>query len=849
MRPTPSDAAPWHARTATDAITALESNVADGLDAAEAARRLARDGPNALQEAGRRGPWRMLLAQFRDLMVLVLVVAAILAGFIGEPIDTIAIAVILLLNAGLGFVQEYRAEAAVAALRAMAAPQARVRRGGITSTIDSAMLVVGDVVRLEAGDVVPADVRIAEAAQLRIAEAALTGESEPVEKDANPVAAEAPLGDRRGMAFKGTIVANGRATGVVVATGMGTELGRIATLLGETEAVRTPLQRRLTSFTQRLALAVAVICAVIFGLGLLRGEPAGLMLLTALSLAVAAIPEALPAVVTISLALGARRAAAKNALIRRLPAVETLGSVTYICSDKTGTLTENRMRVAEIRSGSESAPAPLLLQALALNNDAERGADGALRGDPTETALVEAAAAQGVEKFALELAMPRLAELPFSSERARMTTLHRRDGGVIAFTKGAPEVVVGRCIDARTDAGLLPLDAAGVTAAAARLAAEGMRVLAVAARHFDSLPSPLTDANVESDLTFLGLVGLHDPPRPEARAAVEECHRAGIRVVMITGDHPATAHAIAGLLGITDGVYARVSPEEKIRIVERLQAAGEFVAMTGDGVNDAPALKRADIGIAMGRGGTDVAREAADMILLDDHFATIVAAVREGRRIYDNIRKFVRYALTCNSAELWTLLLAPLVGLPIPLLPLHILWINLVTDGLPGLALGVEPGERALMRRPPRPPAESIFAHGLWQHVLWVGLVMAGVTLATQAFTYGSGRESWQTMTFTVLAFLQLGHLLAIRSDRDAFYVGFLRNPALLGAVAFTVLLQLAVLYVPALNRVFSTVPLSAAELGFCVAASTAGFLAVEAEKFLLRRGLLRHRPPREMTT
>ncbi len=824
----------WHARPAMAVVKELGADPSAGLTSAEASGRLTRDGPNALAEAKRRSPWRILLAQFKDLMVLVLVAAAVLAGIIGEPLDAIAIAVILLLNAGLGFLQEYRAEQAVAALRQLAAPQARVRRDGVTRTVDAATLVAGDLVRLEAGDMVPADLRLVHAVQLSVAEATLTGESAAVAKDGAAVAESAPLGDRRGMAYKGTIVAAGRGAGVVVATGMRTELGRIATLLVEIEPARTPLQQRLARFTQRLALAVLAICAVLFGIGLLRGEPAGLMFLTALSLAVAAIPEALPAVVTVALALGARRAAAHNALIRRLPAVETLGSVTYICTDKTGTLTENRMQVAALDPPSPSID---LMQALALSNDAERGADGVMRGDPTEVALYEAAAAAGIVKEEIESLTPRVGELPFTSERARMTTVHRGapGGGLVAFTKGAPESVIARCVRSRTLSVPGAFDPHAVEAAAAHLAAQGMRVLAVAMRTLPHLPEPLTEQTVERELTFLGLVGLLDPPRAGAHAAVEECRRAGIRVVMVTGDHPATADAIAATIGITDGVHARVSPEQKLRIVESLQARGEFVAMTGDGVNDAPALKRADIGIAMGRSGTDVAREAADMILLDDHFATIVGAVREGRRIYDNIRKFVRYALTCNSAEIWTLLLAPMLGLPIPLLPIHILWINLVTDGLPGLALSVEPGERHLMGRPPRPPSESIFARGLWQHAVWVGLLMGGVTLAMQAWAHGSGRAGWQTMTFTVLAFLQLGHLLAIRSERDAFHRGFLRNPALLGAVALTVVLQLAVIYVPMLNRVFSTVPLSASELGLCVLISCAGFVAVEMEKWVIR--------------
>lgn len=832
-----SDTAAWHAASVPEVAQAVGAALDTGLSSAEAARRLAIAGPNALPAARSRSPLRILASQFANLMVLVLIAAALLAGFIGEAKDTIAIVAILVLNAGLGFAQEYRAERAVAALRAMAAPQARVRRDGSWSVQDAMTLVPGDVVRLESGDVVPADLRLMEVAQLRIAESALTGESVAVEKGIAAVAESAPLGDRAGSAFKGTIVANGRGTGLVVATGSHTELGRIATLLEELEPVITPLQRRLARFTERLALAVVGICALIFVVGLLRGEAPGIMLLTAVSLAVAAIPEALPAVVTVALALGARRAAARQALIRNLPAVETLGSVTYICTDKTGTLTENRMRLMALRvvgaldqdrAGELASVPATMLDALAVSNDVDPDANGVMRGDPTEVALVEAAAAAGSVRADVAARMPRVGELPFQSERGCMTTLHATEGKVVAFTKGAPERVLAACTEG----------AEGAAEAAAALARSGMRVLALAVREWPALPAPLDPATVESGLRLLGLVGLQDPPRASAAAAVAECRKAGIRVVMITGDHPETAAAIAETLGIVDGVHARVAPEDKLRIVEALQAKGEFVAMTGDGVNDAPALKRADIGIAMGRGGTDVAREASDLILLDDHFATIVGAVREGRRIYDNIRKFVRYALTCNSAEIWALFLAPLVGLPIPLLPIHILWVNLVTDGLPGIALTVEPGERALMDRPPRPPSESIFARGLWQHATWVGLLMGCATLATQAFAYAQGWH-WQSMTFTVLAFLQLGHLVAIRSEREPFWVGFFDNPALLSAVALTVVLQLCVLYVPALQGVFGTEALSGVELAWCALFSSVGFVAVEAEKFLIRRGLL----------
>ena len=862
-------AQPWFAVQAAETARRLGVDPARGLDPDEAARRLERDGPNALAEGKSRGPLRLFAAQFADFMVLILVAAAVVAGLLGEPADIIAILVIVVLNAVLGFVQEFRAERALAALRALASPSARVRRGGTVLTLPASDLVVGDVVLLEAGNVVPADLRLLDAAQLRVEEAALTGESQPAEKSPGVLpSGTAAVGDRRNQAYKGTTVTYGRGTGLVVATGMATELGRIATLLRDEPEVRTPLQRRLARFGQRLAVAVVALCAVIFVVGLLRGEPPVLMFMTALSLSVAAIPEALPAVVTVSLALGARRLVRQNALIRRLPAVETLGSVTYICSDKTGTLTENRMRVEAVDAGLAEPSGrvhPVLMEALALSNDAEAGPDGEADGDPTEVALYRAAADAGYIRAEMEARLPRVAEVPFSSDRARMTTLHRGARGAVAFTKGAPERVLPGCVDRlRPDGSSGPLDAGEVLEAAERMAASGLRVLAFAVRHLAEVPAD--PAAAEDGQSFVGLVGLMDPPREGAAEAVGLCQSAGIHVVMITGDHPATARAVAARLGIAreNGdvatgeelsslsepalaervaqarVCARVAPEDKIRIVRALQARGEIVAMTGDGVNDAPALRRADIGVAMGRGGTDVAREAAHMVLLDDNFATIVRAVREGRRIYDNVRRFIRYTLTSNAGEIWALFLAPFMGLPIPLLPIHILWVNLVTDGLPGLALAVEPAERGVMRRPPRRPAESVFAHGLWQHAVWVGLLMGGVTLATQAWAYRTGNAHWQSMAFTVLTLSQMGHVLAVRSERDSlFALGIASNRPLLWAVILTFMLQMSTLYVPVLQRVFRTHALSAGELALCLALSSVVFFGVEMEKLLVRKGLL----------
>jgi len=882
----------WHCLDGEAAAAHLDSDLNTGMTAEAAAARLQQAGPNVLLEAGRRHPLAMLASQFTDFMILVLIAAAVIAGFIGEPQDTIAIVVIVFLNGIIGFVQEYRAERAMAALKQMASPQARVIRDGQSGMIDAADLVPGDLVELGAGNIVPADLRLTELASLKVDESALTGESQPVEKQLAPLQeTDLPLGDRLNLAYKGTVVTYGRARGLVVAAGMQTELGKIAALLSG-ESGKTPLQKRLARFGQHLALVVLAICAIIFVAGWLRGEPPMVMLLTAVSLAVAAIPEALPAVVTISLALGAARMVRQNALIRRLPAVETLGSVTYICSDKTGTLTLNQMQVdcvwaagetrpglqdtyestrALARSGSESfrvagAPWRELGMAMALCNDAVADADGKLTGDPTETALLEAAQAAGFNQAAWQETLPRRAELPFDSERARMSTLHRDGEAVLMLVKGAPEGVLSLCVDQLGSDGTMPIDHVALQDEAERLAEQGLRVLAFALKRLPQLPDTLDVANLETGLTFIGLAGLIDPPRPEAAESVAACKAAGIIPVMITGDHPATARAIASRLGIIeDGgkvlsgselarlplkeferevesvrVYARINPEQKIKIVQALQDKGEFVAMTGDGVNDAPALKRADIGVAMGRGGTDVAREAAHMTLLDDNFATIVHAVREGRRIFDNIRKFVKYTMTSNSGEIWTIFLAPFLGLPIPLLPIHILWINLVTDGLPGLALAGERAERNVMQRPPRPPKESIFAHGMWQHILWVGLLMGGVSLMTQAWAIHTGSAHWQSMVFTVLTLSQLGHVLAIRSERESLFTqGVLSNRMLIAALLLTFALQMAVLYVPWLNPIFKTEPLSPGELVMCIALSSVVFVGVEIEKALVRRGWL----------
>jgi len=897
----------WHRREIADVVQELRTDPGAGLTGAEAASRLRASGPNELPGGTPLRPGRIFLSQFASTMVAVLLAAAVVSALLGDLADTVAIVAIVLLNALLGFLQEYRAEKAMAALSRLAAPVVKVRRDGGVREIPAREIVPGDVLLLETGDRVSADARLVEGHSLRTDESTLTGESAPVEKSPEPLPdSDLPVGDRRNSLYLGTTVVHGRATAVATGTGPDTELGRIARMLSEVRREPTPLQRRMADLGRNLALLALAIVALIFGMGLLRGEDPVLLFLTAVSLAVAAIPEGLPAVVTVTLALGSQRMLARRALIRKLPAVETLGSVTVICSDKTGTLTRNRMDVSEILSAGRrivfaaEAPAPdlpsthvLLAAACALCNDAVPPATGgsAPLGDPTEIALLAAAAGAGLSKEALERSFPRVEEVPFSPERKRMTTAHavsagripRVDGsdrglsavfpnvaGAAGFvvTKGAADMLVPLCVAEWTERGVLPLDPAGrerILAENAAMAGRGLRVLGVAFRTLAQAPAGRPAEELEEGLAFLGLVGMIDPPRPEAAAAVRTCRAAGIRPVMITGDHPRTALAVARSLGIgrddtvvtgtelsrmTGGeiatvvrqtdVYARVSPGHKLAIVTALQADGHVVAMTGDGVNDAPALRKADIGVAMGDSGTDVAREAADMILTDDNFATIVAAVGEGRVIYENVRKFILYILASNVGEILVMLLGPLLGMPLPLLPLQILWINLLTDGLPALALGVEPAEGDAMRRPPRPPSEGVLTRGLWAYILGVGALLSILCLAVALPLYGAGDPSWRTALFTTLTFAQMAHVLAIRSRRETlFRRGIFTNRPLLLAVAVTVLLQLAAVYAPPLQGIFRTVPLLPGTLALCAAASAALFFALEGGKFVagLARG------------
>lgn len=814
----------------------LNTDLKSGLTEEEASARLSREGPNKLAEAKKKSWLVRFLLQFKDVMIIILLVAAAVSfgiavyeqdaeGYI-EPVVILAIVV---MNAVLSMVQESKAEKSLEALQKLSAPHARVIRGGEEMQVDSADLVPGDLVKLEAGDYVPADCRILESFSLKSEESALTGESVPSEKEAEAEVPEgAPLGDRKNMLYSGCSVTYGRAVAVVTATGMRTEMGKIAGLLRGEGDTGTPLQKKLAKLGKNLGIIALGICAVIFVLGLIRQQNPVEIFMIAVSLAVAAIPEGMPAIVTIVLAMGVQRMVRRNAIIRKLPAVETLGSASVICSDKTGTLTQNKMTLvkvwteagpSEALDGSVPAVNHLLtLASLCTDGEVVTGEDGTEKhlGDPTETALIKGAMNCGLPKDELEQKYPREAELPFDSDRKLMSTVHRMDGRLTVITKGAFDVMRTRC-----KAGPVEQAAAAVD----QMSGEALRVLAVAVRTLDELPQPFESATVETDLTFVGLVGMIDPPREEAKAAVAVCKQAGIRPVMITGDHVVTASAIARQLGIlTDGedavtgeelarmseeelnervrtisVYARVSPEDKIRIVKAWQAQGEIVSMTGDGVNDAPALKAADIGCAMGITGTDVAKGASDMILTDDNFATIVEAVKEGRGIYDNIKKAVTFLLGTNIGEIITVFVAMLLWNVTPLLSMQLLWINLLTDTFPALALGVEKVDDGIMQRKPKPKSEGLFANGLWVQIILQGVMFGALSLIAYQIGYHTGLNGMglseadavsagRTMAFLTLALSQVFHGFNMRSAKSLFRIGFFTNKymnlAALGAVA-----------------------------------------------------------------
>ncbi|WP_353932886.1 cation-translocating P-type ATPase [Okeanomitos corallinicola TIOX110] len=939
----PESAAVWHSLEIDKALNLLDSNADSGLTSPEVEARLQKYGTNELEETNGRKPWEILLDQFTNIMLLMLIGVAIISGLLdflslqqgtlksGEvPFkDTIAILAIVILNGILGYVQESRAEKALAALKKLSSPLVRIIRNGKLAEVAGKDLVPGDIMLLEAGVQVAADGRLIEESNLQVRESALTGEAEAVNKQAILTLPEdTSLGDRLNSVFQGTEVVQGRAKVLVTNTGMQTEIGKIATMLQSVESEPTPLQQRMTQLGNVLVYGslVLVVFVIVAGVIQARGfSNLQELVEVSLSMAVAVVPEGLPAVITVTLALGTQRMVRHHALIRKLPAVETLGSVTTICSDKTGTLTQNKMVVQSVYTNQQnfrvtgdgyapkgdfqldgenidletSPEISALLVACAVCNDSvlqKEAGEWVILGDPTEGALMTLAGKAGIEKDQWHSKLPRVSEFPFSSERKRMSVISQveevatSDPGMsgvdpviagfltsepyLMFTKGSPELTLERCTQIYLGDRSFPLDEerrTQILAANEQMASQGLRVLGFAYKPLTEVPPEASEDTSEQDLIWLGLVGMLDAPRPEVRTAVAECRQAGIRPVMITGDHQLTAKAIAVDLGIADAdarvltgqelqrmsdqeieaqvdlvsIYARVSPEHKLRIVQALQRRGRFVAMTGDGVNDAPALKQADIGIAMGITGTDVSKEASDMVLLDDNFATIVAATKEGRVVYTNIRRFIKYILGSNIGEVITIASAPLIGLgAVPLSPLQILWMNLVTDGLPALALAVEPPEPDVMQRPPFSPRESIFARGLGAYMVRIGIVFAIITITlmwwafnhTHAQGYEGDPDAWKTMVFTTLCIAQMGHAIAIRSNNQlTIEMNPFSNLFVLGSVVVTTILQLMLVYVPPLRAFFGTHALSLSELGICIGFSSLMFVWVECEKLFFR--------------
>ena len=881
----------WHRLDVAEVLAELKSDAGAGLTREEAGERLRTYGPNELQASGRVSALSILLGQFKNVLILILIVAIILSAFLGHSIEAIAISVIVLFAILLGFIQEFRAERALEALKRMAAPAASVIRDGKETEIPARDLVPGDIILLRAGDRVPADCRLAEAVNMQVEEAPLTGESVPVEKFTRPVPEEdVPVGDRKNMAHAGTVVTYGRGRGIVIATGMQTEFGKIAQMLQAVEVGKTPLQQNLDRVGRILASAAVGVVLLIVVLGLLRQMPFVEILIFGIALAVAVVPEALPAVVTISLAIGVQRMVKRNALIRRLSAVETLGCVSVICTDKTGTLTKDEMTVREIfvdgerlqvsgtgyeprgefrQDGSSrvpSGPLTMLLKAGLLGSDAnlyqeEVTGQWHVKGDPTEGALVVAAAKAGLDKGTLAHEFPRVDEIPFTSEAKRMTTLHETPTGMIAYSKGAPEVILASCGNRYFSSGALPMtdrDRAEILGHAQEMAGNAMRVLALSYKEHAAI------RDAEKDMSFLGLVGMIDPPRPEAKEAVRTCEAAGIKVAMITGDHPLTARAVAEEIGLLKHgrvvtgselekmaeadlerevgaleVYARVSPADKLRVVSALQKTGHFAAMTGDGVNDAPALKKADIGIAMGITGTDVSKEAAAMTLTDDNFASIVAAIEEGRGIFDNIKKYLMYLLSSNIGEILLMTLAMFLGMPLPLNAVQILYVNLATDGLPALALAVDPYESDLMQRKPRNPRTGIFTRPVVVLMVSGGVWSAAVNIGLFAWALHSGRgiEEAMTMTFVSLVLIQFFKAYNFRSDHNSVMDAPFSNRWLNLAVLWELLLLCLIVYVPLLQAPFGTYTLSVIDWLIVAGLSLTISPVLEMVKWMVRHG------------
>ena len=907
----------WHTDSISDLIKTFKSDSSLGLSPAEAGKRLKESGYNELIEKGGKKAIVLLWEQFTATMVLILLGAAVISMFLSKWLEAGSIFAIVILFAFLGFIQEYRAERAMAALKRMSKPTVRVRRDGEIIEISSREIVTGDIIILEAGNIVPADCRIIESVNLRIQESMLTGESEDSEKTSDVLKGDnIPVSDRNNMSYMGTIVTYGRGTAIVTGTGMNTELGKIASMIQDVESLQTPLQKRLDQVGKTLALAGALIALFIVIMGLMRGEKIADMFLVAISVAVAIIPEGLPAVVTITLALGAQRMLSRHVLIRKLPSVETLGSVTVICSDKTGTLTQNLMTVTFVDTIEEflslhdfidkkinpdenvqlsvkdkNSSFPVTLTAGALCNDSIlRCQDGvySIVGDPTENAIAKACAIFGYTREKLEKIYPRVSEIPFDSVRKRMTTFHKNtntsgenifsfldkneinNAGFIAVTKGAPDslleisermLINGKCELVNKEL------KDRIHLASAEHAKNGIRLIGISVKPVDLIPNTI-DFSFEKGMIFLGIFGMIDPPRAEAQVSVEKCRTAGIRPVMITGDHPLTALNIATRIGITTSsrvlsgseinmmseedfeksveetdVYARVSPEHKLMIVNALQKKNHIVAMTGDGVNDAPALKKANIGVAMGITGTDVSKEAADIVLLDDNFASIVSAVEEGRVIYDNIRKFLKFSIAGNTGKTLVMIFAPFFSvfmpssmyqsLTIPLLPLQLLWLNLLTDGLLGIGLGVERPEKSTMRRPPFSPAAGIFSDGIGGQIIRMGFLIGIISLGAGIYYCYMGNPNWQTIMFSTLAFSQMWQALGTRSMRESLFSKgfFFSNPAILGMVLFTFILQLSSIYVPVMQIFLSTTPLTLKEFIICISISSLVLIFTEIEK------------------